>query len=191
MKIKVPIEISARHIHLTKEDFKKIFGKEELTVLKKLKHNQFAAKENVDLRRKDRVIKNIRIVGPFRDKTIVELSLTDFIYLKLKPFFYVGLKNEKIKNVGDFEIIGPKGKLKLNKGAVVHLRHIHIDPERAKRYNLKNGQKVSVEVKGKRGAILKNVYVRVDEDFDFSLHLDTDEGNSVGIIKNGFGYILR
>jgi propanediol utilization protein len=189
-KIKIPIEISARHIHIAKEDFKKLFDKENLTFLKKLKHNQFSAKETIDLKNGDKILKNIRIVGPFRPQTVIELSLTDFVYLKLKPNFYIGLKNEKIKKINKVKILGPKGSIETT-NVVVHLRHIHINPEKAKKYKLKDGQKVSVEAKGLRGAILNNVYIRVDKDFDFSLHLDTDEGNAIGIIKKGIGYILK
>lgn len=190
-KFKIPIEVSARHIHINKEDFKKLFNKENLTVFKKLKQNQFSAKETLDLEYKNKLLKNIRIVGPFRENTLVELSLTDFIYLKLKPVFYIGLKREKIDKTDNVKLIGPNGVLKINRGIIVHLRHIHLDLKTAKKLKLKDGEKVDVEILGKRGAILKNVYIRVNENFNPSLHLDTDEGNAVGIIKKGWGYILK
>jgi len=186
-KIIVPVEISARHIHLTQKHFQKLFGKKDPTPLRKLSQSQFAAKETVDLVFKDRVIKNVRIVYPFRKKTQVELSLTDAIHLKIKPVFRV---SGDLKNTPGIKIVGPKGEINLKEGVIIPLRHLHISPEEAKKLNLKNKEKVKIRILGKRALIFENVIVRVKKGFNLALHLDTDEGNAAGIPKKGKGILI-
>ena len=186
-KIIVPVEISARHIHLTQKHFQKLFGKKDPTPLRKLSQSQFAAKETVDLVFKDRVIKNVRIVYPFRKKTQVELSLTDAIHLKIKPVFRV---SGDLKNTPGIKIVGPKGEINLKEGVIIPLRHLHLSPEEAKKLNLKNKEKVKIRILGKRALIFENVIVRVKKGFNLALHLDTDEGNAAGIPKKGKGILI-
>jgi len=186
-KIIVPIEISARHIHLTQKHFEKLFGKKNPTPLRKLSQSQFAAKETVDLVFKDRVIKNVRIVYPFRKKTQVELSLTDAIHLKIKPVFRL---SGDLKNTPGIKIVGPKGEINLKEGVIIPLRHLHVSPEEAKKLNLKNKEKVKIRILGKRALIFENVIVRVKKGFNLALHLDTDEGNAAGIPKKGKGILI-
>ena len=186
-KIIVPVEISARHIHLTQKHFQKLFGKKDPTPLRKLSQSQFAAKETVDLVFKDKVIKNVRIVYPFRKKTQVELSLTDAIHLKIKPVFRL---SGDLKNTPGIKIVGPKGEINLKEGVIIPLRHLHISPEEAKKLNLKNKEKVKIRILGKRALIFENVIVRVKKGFNLALHLDTDEGNAAGIPKKGKGILI-
>ena len=186
-KIVVPVEISARHIHLTQKHFQKLFGKKDPTPLRKLSQSQFAAKETVDLVFKDRVIKNVRIVYPFRKKTQVELSLTDAIHLKIKPVFRL---SGDLKNTPGIKIVGPKGEINLKEGVIIPLRHLHVSPEEAKKLNLKNKEKVKIRILGKRALIFENVIVRVKKGFNLALHLDTDEGNAAGIPKKGKGILI-
>ncbi len=186
-KIIVPVEISARHIHLTQKHFEKLFGKKNPTPLRKLSQSQFAAKETVDLVFKDRVIKNVRIVYPFRKKTQVELSLTDAIHLKIKPVFRL---SGDLKNTPGIKIVGPKGEINLKEGVIIPLRHLHVSPEEAKKLNLKNKEKVKIRILGKRALIFENVIVRVKKGFNLALHLDTDEGNAAGIPKKGKGILI-
>jgi len=186
-KIIVPVEISARHVHLTQKHFEKLFGKKKPTFLRKLSQSQFAAKETVDLVFKDRVIKNVRIVYPFRKKTQVELSLTDAIYLKIKPVFRL---SGDLKNTPGIKIIGLKGEINLKEGVIVPLRHLHLSPEEAKKLNLKNKEKIKIRILGKRALIFENVIVRVKKGFNLALHLDTDEGNAAGIPKKGKGILI-
>jgi len=187
METFIPVEISARHIHLTQKDFEKLFGKKTPTPLRKLSQNQIAAKETVDLIYKNKSLKNVRIVYPFRQKTQVEISLTDAIYLNIKPVFRI---SGDLKNTPGIEIIGPKGKIKLKNGVIIPLRHLHISDKEAKKLKLKNKDKVKVKILGKRGLIFENVIVRVKKSYNLALHLDTDEGNACGIPKKGKGILL-
>lgn len=186
--IKIPIEISARHIHLARKDFKTLFKKEEPVFLKKLNQQQFGAEETVEIRNGGKSIKNVRLVAPFRDKTQVEISMTDAFKLGIKP---VVTMSGDLKNASAVEIIGPKGKLKLKRGAIVSQRHLHLNPEQAEKLGLKHKQIVSISVDGKRKIIFGNVIVRIDPIFNLCVHLDTDESNAAGISGKGFGYLVK
>jgi len=184
----IPIEISARHLHLTQKDFEKLFGRRIPTPLRKLSQNQIAAKETVELIYKDKSLKNVRVVYPFRQKTQVEISLTDAIYLGIKPVFRT---SGDLENTPGIEIVGSKGKIKLKSGVIVPLRHLHASDKEAKKLRLKNKEKVRIKILGKRGLIFENVIVRVKRSFNLTLHLDTDEGNACGISKKGKGILLN
>lgn len=187
---KVPIEVSARHIHLCPEDLNKLFGKGyKLEKFKPLSQpGMFAAKERVALRNKDKTIENVRIIGPCRKQTQIELSLTDAFNLGLN----VPVKDSgSLENTPGITIIGPKGKVILEKGVIASRRHIHVSDQEAKQLELENKQVVWVEARGPRALIFKNVLVRVDPEFSLSMHVDTDEGNAAGINKKGEGIILK
>ncbi len=189
-KIKIPVEISARHIHISKNDLEVLFGKGyQLRKLRDLSiPPEFAAKETVDLINGDRTISNVRIVGPIREKTQVELSLTDAFRLGLNPPIRI---SGDLKETPGIILRGVKGKLKIKEGVIVPCRHLHCGLEKAQQYNLKNGQKISVKIEGKRGVIFNNVVVRVRKEDVICMHIDTDEGNSAGINKKGEGFIIN
>lgn len=178
----VKVGISARHVHLSKEHLEILFGKGyELTKSKILMGEQYAASETVTLvGKKLRSIEKVRILGPIRDKTQVELSKTDSIFLGANA--PVRLSGD-IKDSGEIVIVGPKGTIKIEEGCIISKRHIHMNPIDAERYNMKEGT-VSIKVKGERAGILENVDVRIRNDFHLEMHIDTDEGNALGI-KNG------
>ena len=187
---KIPVEISARHIHLSQKDLESLFGKGyQLKILRKLQStNQFAAEETLDIQVGLKKISGVRIVGPVRKQTQVELSLTDAIYLGLAvPFKESG----DLKNTPGATLINAQRKIKLSKGIIIMLRHIHCNPEEAKRLNLKQGEIVSVEIKGKRALVFNKVKVRVGDKWKLCLHLDTDEGNAAGMVKKGVGYLIK
>lgn len=189
--MKIPIEVSARHLHLSQKDLETLFGEGyELTKFKDLTQlSDFAAEEFLTVKLGDREIKNIRIVGPVRNETQVELSLTDSLVLGIKsPVRISGdiqgtpgisLKNEKNGN-----------EISLEKGVIVSHRHIHCNPKEAEELETKNGDMVSVKVEGDRGLIFENVAVRVGEKYKLSMHIDTDEANSAGIDKKSVGFIV-
>lgn len=188
--IKIPIEVSARHVHLAKKDLDKLFGKNyRLTKLRNLSQpGEFAAKETVEIKGNKGEIKNVRIVGPVRQKTQVEISKTDAINLKINA--PVRLSGD-LKKSGSCTLIGPKGKIKLKEGVIIAHRHLHIEPKLAKKYNLKNGQFVSIKVKNTiRSLTFHNVIVRISPKFRLAFHIDTDEANAVGIKKHGTGILL-
>jgi len=191
MPQKIPIEISARHIHLSQKDLEVLFGQGyQLKKLKPLTQlGDFAAKETVDIVRQGKKMAGIRVIGPVRPKTQIELSLTDA--------FYLGIKDVPIRKSGDLKgsfgvlAVGPKGKLKLKEGLIVAGRHLHLNPKEAKGMGVRNGQLVSVKVSGKRAVTFHNVLVRVEKRYKLCLQLDTDEGNAAGLVSKGEGVLLK
>jgi putative phosphotransacetylase len=187
--IKVPVEISARHVHLSKEDFEKLFGKNKLpTSIRKLSQpGEFASKEKVGIiNGKERF--NVRVLGPLRSHSQAEISLTDAYSLKLEPL-------PKIRISGDIEgttkvlIKGPKGQVKIP--AIIAQRHLHCSEDEAKKLRLKNHQIISVKIIGQRKTTFYNILVRISKKYDLAVHLDTDEANAAGISGETFGEIVK
>lgn len=182
-EIKVPIGVSARHIHLSFEDKEKLFGPGyKLTPRNPLSQpGQFACEEEVEvIGPKGRTLK-LRILGPERKATQVELSLTDAIYLGLQP---------PVRDSGDIEgtpgikVIGPKGEVELQKGVIIAWRHIHTPTPMAEKLGLYDKQLVKVKLGTTRALIFENVLIRVRDDFSWELHIDTDEANAA-MVKTG------
>jgi len=187
--IKIPIEVSARHIHLKKGDLEALFGEGyELKKAKQLTQpSDFAAEETVDISANGKEIKAIRIVGPVRKETQIEISLTDIVKLGIAPVF----KNSgDVENTPGITLTGPKGKIGMEKGLIIALRHIHCNPREAEKIGLKDGDFVSVKTAGERAITFHNVLIRVNKDYRLCAHIDTDEGNAAGIIKRSEGVII-
>lgn len=186
--IKVPIEVSARHIHLSRPDLELLFGVGyKLALLKAISQTgQYAAVEKVVLKNGDKLIENVRIVGPERAETQVELSLTEARQLGLAmPIAVSG----NITQAAKLTIVGPQGQVTRD-CAIIAQRHIHASLENAKKYNLQDGQVVSVKCVGQRAVIFSQVVVRVREDFVWNLHLDTDEANAAGLVGGETGIVI-
>lgn len=179
----VPIGVSNRHIHVSKEDLEILFGKGyELTKLKDLgQPGQYASKETVKIIGPKGSFEKVRILGPVRNATQLEISLTDGYLLGIKPPVR---ESGKIENTPGVTIEGPKGTIKKSSGVIAALRHIHMPPEIAERYGVKDKDFVEVECNGVRKAVLGNVLVRVSDRFELEMHIDTDEANASGL-KNG------
>lgn len=174
------IEVSARHVHITQEDLEKLFGEGfELTKLKELSQGgEFASEQTVTLIGEKNQYDNVRIIGPCRTHTQVEISKTDSYFLGIKaPLRLSG----KIEGSGSARLLGPKGEIKLEKGVIVPKRHLHINEEQALHLGVKNGQEISVQVSGERALTFDKVEVRVKENFNTAVQIDTDEGNAAGI----------
>lgn len=188
--IKIPVEVSARHVHICQKDLEALFGAgHELNKIKQLfQPSEFACQETVDIEINSNVLKNIRIVGPVREKTQVEISLTDAVNLKINP--PVKLSGD-LENSEAFSLIGPKGSVGLSEGLIIAKRHLHCGTEEAKKLGFKNNDKISVEISGERKIIFKEVVVRVKDNYKLCVHLDTDEGNAAGINKIGEGEIIK
>lgn len=185
--MKTNIEISAHHLHLTDEDFKKLFGKNDLTIRNYLlsSKGEFAANEVVELvGPKDR-LHNVRIAGPFRDHSQVELSKTDAINMGIDAPLHISGSREGAR----IRIIGPKGEFTRDI-AMIAKRHLHISNEIAEKLKLKSGHKVKIKITGERGLIFENVIVRVNEKYFNHFHIDTDEGNAAGIERSTSGEII-
>ena len=182
---RIKIEVSARHLHISKEDLEKLFGKGyELKPLKSLSQTgEFASTETLSIKTKGGQIDGLRIIGPVRAKTQVELAITDARKLKFDP--PIRLSGD-LKGSAGAILVGPKGKVILKEGIIIAKRHIHCDPATAKKLGLKENKLLKVKVRGERQAILENIPVRIKDNFVFRLHLDTDEANAVlGNNKSG------
>ena len=179
----IPVEISNHHVHLTRGSLDVLYGKGyELTKLRDLSQpGEFASNEQVTIVGANmRVIEKVRILGPLREYTQAELSITDGYFLGLDlPTRISG----NIKGSPPIIFIGPKGVLSLSEGAIRAARHIHMTPKDAESYQVKDGDRVKVEVSGEHGVIYKDVVIRVSEKSKLAFHLDTDEANA-GNVEN-------
>ena len=187
---KVRVEISARHIHLNQPDLEKLFGAGyEIKKLKDLsQEGEFAAEETVTLVGPKRKLENLRVVGPVRSATQVELAYTDTFSLGIDAPLRI---SGDLAGSAGARIIGPVGEVDLPEGVLVAKRHLHINQKEADELGLKNDDLVKVKVAGDRGLIFENVAVRIKPNFHLSIHIDTDEANSCGCGKVcSFGELL-
>ena len=165
----VPIGVSARHIHLTQEHVEILFGKGYQLTKKK---------EVTIVGLKLRAIENVRVLGPVRSKSQVEISATDAIKLGVKaPIRPSG----DIKGSAPIAVVGPKGVVYLQEGCIIAKRHIHMAPKDAEAAGVKDGDVVSVKADNERGTVFNHVQIRVDDSFTLEMHIDTDEANAAKI----------
>jgi len=189
MPIRIPVEISARHIHLSKKDLATLFGKGYCLTKKRVltQPGEFAAEETVAVRFQDREIPQVRVVSPLRPRTQLEISLTDAYNLGMPAV---------IRSSGDLQstpgilLIGPAGELVLKHGVIVAWRHLHLSPKEAAKSGIKNKKTISVKVQGKRALTFHNIKVRIGKNYKLSVHLDTDEGNAAGITSKTLGELI-
>ncbi len=179
----VKVGVSQRHIHLSQQDLETLFGAGyELTVKKYLMGREFASNEVVTLVGPSlKAIENVRVLGPVRKATQVEISRTDTFVLKVSP---------PVRPSGNIEgseklvIVGPKGSVYLKEGVIIANRHIHLTPEYAAMNGIKDNDYVDVEVEGIKPTRFYDVQVRVRDDFNAEMHIDTDDANAAGL-QNG------
>ncbi|MGX7058421.1 phosphate propanoyltransferase [Vagococcus humatus] len=176
----VPLGISNRHIHLSQCAVDKLFGKGyQLTKIKDLAQpGQYACKECVTLAGPKGVIQKVRVLGPVRPETQVEILQGDSFKLGVKGD--VRLSGD-LNGTSGITIIGSKGSLELTQGVIVAKRHIHMTLEDAKRLNVCDGETVSIELTGSRGGTLNNVIIRAQANATLECHVDTEEANALGI----------
>lgn len=180
----VPVGISNRHIHLSKEHVEVLFGKGyELTPCKELSQpGQYACKEQLTIVGPSlRPIEKVRVLGPVRSSSQVEISRTDSYTLKVAPPVR---ESGKISGSAPITIIGPKGIVTLSEGCIIANRHIHMSVEDGQRFGVKDNDYVTVDAFGERRTRFFDVQVRVHKDFRLEMHLDTDDANAAGL-KNG------
>ena len=186
----VPVGVSNRHIHLSSADLETLFGKGyQLTPIKDLSQpGQFACKELLTIVGPSlRPIENVRVLGPVRSSSQVEISRTDSFALKVKPPVR---ESGDIKGSAPITIVGPKGVVTLNEGCIIANRHIHMSEEEGAAFGLKDGDYVTVDVKGERRTTFYDVQVRVNKAFRLEMHIDTDDANAAGI-GNGARVTIR
>ena len=177
---KVNVGISSKHIHLTQEHIEVLFGTgHSLTKKKDLSQpGQFASEETVTIIGPKGEIKGVRVLGPARKASQVELALTDTFKIGVKPPVR---DSGKLEETPGIDVEGPKGRVHLDQGVIVAARHIHMTPQDATRYSLRDGDHVRVVVPGPRGGVLEQVLVRVNPNYALDLHVDTDEGNAFSL----------
>lgn len=190
MERKVLIEISARHVHVSREALDTLFGAGyELTPKKDLSQpGQFACEERVSVVGPKRELKNVSILGPVRPETQVELSATDARSIGISA---------PVRESGDIsgsapcKIVGPCGEIEISEGVIIAKRHIHMTPEDAAGYGLSDKQVVKVNIQTpERSLCFGDVVVRVKPTFRLAMHIDTDEGNAAGVSGTVYGDVL-
>lgn len=188
MSLTIPVGVSNRHFHLAQSDLERLYGRGyQLTKLKDISQKgQFAAYETLSVIGPKGKIENVRLVGPTRGQTQLEISRSDAVALGLDP---------PVRYSGDLQgssgarLLGPKGELDLHEGVIIPQRHIHMSPEEAKRFEVRDRDRVLVAPLPKvlapgheaRAVIFDNVLIRVDKNFVLDFHLDTDEANAAGL----------
>lgn len=190
MKTKLPVALSNRHMHVSKKDAEVLFGKNCcLTELKPLSQpDQYACEEKVDLEGPKGSIKGVRLLGPFREETQVEVSFTDARALGVKaPLANSG----ELEGTPGIKIIGPKGTIELENGVIVAARHIHFSPEEAREFGVEDYDVVKVKTSGPRAVIFENTLVRVSPAFKLEMHVDLDEGNAAGLSNGDIVEIVK
>lgn len=176
----IPLGISNRHTHLSQADLNSLFGEGyQLSKAKDLSQpGQYACKETVTICGPNGAIEKVRVLGPVRDKTQVEILEGDC--------FKLGMTTEP-RLSGDLEltngitIVGPKGTVQIPEGLIIAQRHIHMLPEDAEHYGVHDGQMVSIEIDGPRGGIYNNVAIRVSNKSALELHIDMEEANAMNV----------
>lgn len=179
MGYEVKIGLSNKHLHLQKEHIEILFGEgHELTPTKPLvQPGQFACEEKVDIVGPKNTLKGIRVLGPARPETQVEVAMTDARTLGIKaPVRESG----KLEGTPGCKIVGPCGEVEIDHGVIVALRHVHLSPAQAEEAGVKDKDIVSIKIEGERGLVFNNVLVRSGDAHEREVHLDTDEGNAAG-----------
>ncbi len=184
------IETSARHIHISESDFKVLFGEKAVLTKKKdlSQPGQFACFEKLDIIGPKRTLQNVTILGPYRAKTQVELSLTDARNIGVAaPIRESG----DLAGSGACRLAGPYGEIELHEGAIAAKRHIHMSPEEAYTFGVSDKDIVNVKVVSQnRGLIFSDVVVRVSPNYSLAMHIDTDEANAAGLCGGETGTII-
>ncbi|MDD6879044.1 MAG: PduL/EutD family phosphate acyltransferase [bacterium] len=179
--MQVKIGVSNRHVHLTKEDFYKLFGKENITIKNKLtQQSEFSSNSVVTIKTDKSTLDNVRVLGPFREYTQVEISKTDSYKLGINP---------PVRDSGDLidsekvTIIGPNGQIS-KKCCIIATRHIHINHWDRVRYDFLNEKNIKVRIGNEKSIILENVKVKETDNGILELHIDTDDANA-SLVKTG------
>ena len=188
--MKVLIETSARHVHVSKADLEVLFGEGyELTVKKELSQpGQYACAERVDVVGPKRTLAGVSILGPCRKDTQVEISLTDARAIGVNaPIRESG----DIAGSGSCKLVGPKGEVELKEGVIAAKRHIHMTTKDAAEFGVSDKQEVMVKVEGTgRAIVLDDVVVRVSDSYALAMHIDTDESNAGAVPMNAQGEVI-
>lgn len=191
MGIAIPIETSARHMHVSEADFKILFGEDaSLTYKAPLSQpGQYVSEERVTVCGPKGRLENVAVLGPFRSETQVEISMTDSRKLGVPG---IVRQSGDTKGTPGCTLVGPKGTIEIDHGVIVAKRHIHMTPVQAVQLNVKDNDEVFVIMESyERSLIFADVVVRVSPDFALAMHVDTDEANAFASENNPTGVILK
>jgi putative phosphotransacetylase len=185
----VPVNMSNRHIHVSKEHLEILFGAgHELTKMKDLSQpGQYACEEKVDVIGPKGTLKGVRILGPVRPETQLEVSVFDARALGVEA---VVRASGNTQGTPGCTLVGPKGQVELQQGVIVAARHIHLHTSDGEKFGLKDKDIVKVRVGKERAVVFENVMVRVHPDFALDMHIDIEEGNAAGIKNGDMGEII-
>lgn len=184
----IEVEASGRHVHLTKEQARRLFG-HDLTPDRPLSQpGQFACKEQVELVGPKGTIPRVAVLGPARKAGQVEVSLTDAVALGLRPPVR---QSGQISGTPGITLRGTCGEISLEQGVIVAMRHVHLPPEDGVLRGLRDGDKVRLKMCSSRPVIFEDVVVRIDPSFAPRVHIDYDEANACAFQKGDWGMILR
>ncbi len=182
-KYYIPAAVSNRHVHLSAKDTEVLFGKGyELNKIRALSQpNQYACKEQVTLIGSKGSIERVRVLGPVRTETQLELSITDAYKVGIEPVVRI---SGDLHDTPGGRVVGPAGEVLLNHGVIVARRHIHMSKEQAAWFDVTNGAIINLRRDGERPVVFEDVLVRSGDKYDLEMHIDTDEANAA-MIKNG------
>ena len=184
------VNISNRHWHCTQETFEKLFGEGSCptNIRDLIQPGQYACRETVTLKGPKGELKKVRLIAPFRPYNQIELSRTDCHALGIEaPVRDSG----NVKGSSPITLIGPKGEVHLEEGAIVQMRHIHFSPSQAQAYGVKNMEYAKIKIGTPPRDGVYNVLCRVREDMNLECHLDTDEGNALSVKNGDWGVIVE
>ena len=190
MSYEAKVGLSNKHLHLKAEDIEKLFGKgHKLTVMKDLvQPGQYACEEKVDIVGPKGTLKGVRVLGPARPETQVELSMTDARAIGIPAMVR---ESGKLEGTPGCKLIGPAGEVDLSYGVIVALRHVHLSGPQAEEAGVKDKDIVSLRIGGERGTVFNNVLIRAGEGHEKEVHLDTDEGNAAGCGSDTVAEIIK
>ncbi len=190
MEFEFPVGISARHLHLSACDLERLFGPGyTLTPDKALSQpGQFSARETVAVIGPKGTFPKVRILGPVRKQTQIEISRSDAFVLGVDPPVR---DSGALAGSAPIKLAGPAGEVELAEGVIIAQRHLHLHTNEAKVLNLKDKDLISVRITGLRALIFQNVLVRVSDNFAMDLHLDTDEANAAGVKNGDRAYLIE
>lgn len=181
--LQIPVGISARHLHLSQAHLEILFGEgAKLHAIKELMGGQYAAQEQVTLiGNSGRTLEKVRVLGPLREETQVEISKTDAMFLKIQaPLRDSG----NITDTPGVTLVGPKGEVILEKGCIIAKRHVHMSDKDAEVFGVQDKDLISVDFEGERRGTLHDVLVRVHPSYTLEMHIDTDEANALDVKPN-------
>lgn len=189
-RIFVPVASSARHIHLCRADVEKLFGKGyQLQKFRDLSQpGQFACKEQLTVVGPKGQLQKVRVLGPERKATQVEIAFTDSFALGIRPPVRM---SGKTAGTPGCKLIGPAGEADISEGVIVAARHLHLSAAQAAMFGLKDGQSVSLRSEGERAVVFENVIVRAGNGHDMEVHIDTDEANAAAMAGSTMMEVIR